>query len=73
MRILRGRAQGERFLNKLRGKRGEELEEVSRIVGRIIRDVRRFGDRAVRKYSKKYDGVSPRELRVSPRTLGLSL
>ncbi|MEM3440575.1 MAG: histidinol dehydrogenase [Candidatus Bathyarchaeia archaeon] len=73
MRILRGRAQGERFLNKLRGERGEELEEVSRIVGRIIRDVRRFGDRAVRKYSKKYDGVSPRELRVSPRTLGLSL
>lgn len=73
MRILRGRAQGEKFLNGLRERRGEELKGISRIVERIIRDVRRFGDRAVRKYTKKYDGVSPRELRVGPRELRLSM
>jgi len=31
----------------------------------VLRDVRRNGDEAVRKYSKKFDGVTPRSLRVS--------
>lgn len=73
MRILRGREQGERFLSRLEGRRGEEFEEASRIVEGIIRDVRRFGDRALRKYTKKYDGVSIGRLRVERRELALSL
>ncbi len=73
MRVLRGRERVERFLSRLEGRRGEEFEEVSRIVEGIIRDVRRSGDRALRKYTKKYDGVTLGGLRVSPRELRLSL
>jgi len=73
MRILRGMELGERFLDGLREGREEEFEEASRIVERIIRDVRRFGDRALKKYTKEYDGVSVGRLRVSPKELGLSL
>jgi len=73
MRVLRGRGEGESFLNKLRDRRGEEFERASRVVERIIRDVRKFGDRALRKYTKKYDGVAIGGLRVSPEELELSM
>ena len=39
---------------------------VQRAVRRIIADVRKRGDTAVREYTKKYDGVVPRQYAVSP-------
>lgn len=38
-------------------------------VGKIIADVRKSGDRALKKYAKKYDGVTLRNLSVSKKDL----
>ncbi|MGA2696297.1 MAG: histidinol dehydrogenase [Terriglobales bacterium] len=47
--------------------RGSRYMEVAPVVGRIISDVRRQGDRALRKYAERWDGVLPKmPLRVPP-------
>jgi len=33
-------------------------------VGKILSDVKKGGDRAVRKYSKKFDGISPKKIKI---------
>jgi histidinol dehydrogenase len=43
---------------------------VQRTVRRILADVRRRGDAAVREYTKKFDRVAPREFELSPALLG---
>lgn len=40
-------------------------EAVSAVVGGVISDVRQYGDDAVRKYSKKFDGWSPESFRLN--------
>jgi len=42
---------------------------VQRVVRAIVADVRRNGDAAVRKYSKKFGGAAPREIAVSGKFL----
>ena len=43
---------------------------VQKTVRRILADVRARGDAAVRAYTKKFDGVSPREFALDERLLG---
>ena len=43
--------------------------EVQSAVRKILADVRKRGDAAVRAYSKKFDGVSPRAVTLTPRLL----
>ena len=57
MRILSGRAAAAR-VRKLAG-RGSQFDKVEPVVRRIIADVRRRGDRALRKYSEQWDGLRP--------------
>jgi histidinol dehydrogenase len=64
MRILSGSAAATR-VRKIAG-RGSRYAEVEPTVRRIIADVRRQGDRALRKYAERWDRLSPREcFRVS--------
>jgi histidinol dehydrogenase len=42
---------------------------VQKTVRRILADVRKRGDAAVRAYTKKFDGVSPREFSVSAKSI----
>ncbi len=42
------------------------FDDVLPVVQRIMRGVQRGGDRAVRRYNKKFGGASGRDLRVSP-------
>jgi histidinol dehydrogenase len=42
---------------------------VQKAVKKILADVRKRGDAAVRAYTKKFDGVLPREIRVSDQNL----
>ena len=64
MRILSGSAAATR-VRKIAG-RGSRYAEVEPTVRRIIADVRRQGDRALRKYAEQWDRLSPREsFRVS--------
>lgn len=62
----RGAAQTEAMLAALEGRGSAALESVLPAVGRIIADVRKYGDRALLRYAKKFDAFpGPRELCVA--------
>lgn len=58
--------QGRRLFTGITAARARRNEEVHRAVDRIISDVRREGDRALFRYTKKFDGctITARTLRV---------
>ncbi len=55
------------FLNVLhqRSMAPERLKDVRRVVEKVISDVRRHGDRAVRKYTAKFDRINLSELSIT--------
>jgi histidinol dehydrogenase len=59
MRILSGAAARAR-VRKIAA-RGSRYEDVELVVRRIVADVRRNGDSAVRKYAGRWDGLRPQE------------
>jgi histidinol dehydrogenase len=64
MRILSGAAAAASV--RRMAARGSRYAEIEPGVRRIVADVRRRGDRAVRKYAEQWDGLPPREpLRVA--------
>ena len=64
MRIFSGR-RAEAFVRKLAA-RSTHLSDLEPVVRRIVNDVRRHGDRALRRYAEKWDGLSARQsFRVS--------
>jgi histidinol dehydrogenase len=64
MRILEGPA-AVRYVRKL-ARRGQKLDALEPRVRRIIQSVRRDGDRALRRYAQRWDGLAPSDaLRVS--------
>ena len=64
MRILEGRA-AESYVRKLE-QRGQKLDALEPRVRRIVESVRRDGDRALRRYAAKWDGLGASDpLRVS--------
>jgi histidinol dehydrogenase len=69
MRILEGPRQA-RFVTALAGRGATDLAEVEPAVRRIVNDVRRNGDRALRRYAKRWDGLGKGKLfRVSEADL----
>jgi histidinol dehydrogenase len=65
MRIVSGR-QAAAMVKRLAG-RGSQLEAVEPRVRQIVNDVRRRGDRALRGYAERWDGLARNEpLRVNP-------
>jgi len=72
MRILEGRA-AEGYVRKLE-QRGQKLDALEPRVRRIVQSVRRDGDRALRRYAKKWDGLEARDpLRVSEEEMQTAL
>ena len=67
MRILSGKA-AEALVRRLAA-RGTELHAIEPRVRRIVNDVRRGGDRALRRYAERWDGLGNRDLRVSQAEL----
>ena len=64
MRILEGSAQA-RLVTALAGRGATDLADVQPVVRRIVNDVRSNGDRAVRRYATRWDGLDKGEpLRV---------
>jgi len=59
MRILQKRA-AEKFVQTLEA-RGSRLEQVEPVARRIVEDVRRNGDRALRKYAGRFDWLQPKQ------------
>lgn len=69
MRTLRGR-KAEAFVRTLEQRGAADLARVEKQVGRIVADVRKHGDRALRRYAEKWDGLKPRQpLRVTDAEL----
>jgi histidinol dehydrogenase len=63
MRILEGPSAA-RYVRKLE-QRGQRLDALEPQVRRIVQSVRRDGDRALRRYAQRWDGLAPSEaLRV---------
>jgi histidinol dehydrogenase len=64
MRTLRG-SKAEAFIRKLEQRGSADLARVERTVGRIVADVRKNGDKALRRYAEKLDGLGTQQpLRV---------
>ena len=64
MRVLSGR-RAELTVQTLEQRGGTSLAKVEKQVRRIVEDVRKHGDRALRRYAEKLDGVEPKQsLRV---------
>jgi len=69
MRILEG-PQRDRLVTALARRGATDLADVESAVRRIVGDVRRDGDRAVRRYATRWDGLGKGEpLRVSEQEL----
>jgi histidinol dehydrogenase len=69
MRILDG-SKRDRFVRALEQRGATDLEDLAAAVRRIVSDVRRNGDRALRRYSTRWDGLGKNEsLRVSEADL----
>src|SRR5437899_8127674 len=69
MRTLRG-SKAEAFVRALEQRAAADLARVEKQVGRIVRDVRKNGDRALRRCAEKWDGLKPRQpLRVTDQEL----
>jgi histidinol dehydrogenase len=68
MRLFEGRAAIQR-VSEL-SQRSQETPRVERTVREIVRDVRRSGDGALRKYAQRWDGLaSGKRLRVAPKEM----
>src|SRR5205085_12533306 len=59
MRILNGRA-AEAYVSELE-RRGSRIEGIEPAVKKIVNDIRKNGDRALRNYATKFDGLETRE------------
>jgi histidinol dehydrogenase len=69
MRVLSGRG-AEAFVRKLEKRGSSDLGRVEKTVRRIVDDVRKNGDRALRRYAEKWDDLTPRQsLRVTETEL----
>lgn len=68
MRILKGKS-AEAYIRAVE-RRGLQLRAVEPTVRAIVEDVRSNGDRALRKYGRRFDQLKPKQdLRVSPKEL----
>ncbi len=69
MRILSGK-KAELLVRKLEQRGETDLARVERSVQKIVRDVRKNSDRALRRYAQKFDGLTPKQpLRVAESEL----
>ena len=69
MRTLHGR-KAETFVRTLEQRGAADLARVEKTVARIVADVRKNGDKALRRYAEKFDGLKSKQpLRVSDAEL----
>ena len=67
MRVVSGRG-AEMLVRKLESRGATGLGKVEKQARRIVEDVRKNGDRALRRYAEKWDGLRPRQSLRVPET-----
>ncbi|HEY2499567.1 MAG TPA: histidinol dehydrogenase [Candidatus Angelobacter sp.] len=60
MRVLKGR-KAEAFVRALEDRGATDLARVEKKVARIVADVKKNGDRALRRYAEKWDGLASKQ------------
>jgi histidinol dehydrogenase len=69
MRILSGKSAAA-YVSEIE-QRSSRMDNIEPVVRRIVEDVRRDGDRALLKYARRFDGLTPKQtLRVTDAELG---
>ncbi len=66
MRVIDDGEELERFMATLRGRASGVSEEIVNAVAAIVSDVRARGDRALREYTERFDGLKAEGLRMTP-------
>ena len=66
MKILKSRKDIEAFLKLLMERASGGSQEIKQKVKAILDDVRRNGDRALLKYTKTFDSLTPKSLEITP-------
>lgn len=66
MKIITGTKEISTFLKLLRGRASGSSGDVDKSVIKILSDIRRHGDRAVIKYTEKFDSLKLQDLRIRP-------
>lgn len=69
MRIISTRKDVSTFLDRLRVRASGDAETVEQAVKKILTDVQKNGDHAVKKYTRRFDQNSSSRLRLSPATI----
>ena len=70
MKIINNKKQAIRELERISNRTNSENNfKVNLIVEEILKDVKTYGDIAVEKYTRKFDGFNPNPMQVSPNNL----
>jgi histidinol dehydrogenase len=69
MRLIKTEKEIGNFLNVLRERASGGSPEIEQKVRAILDDVKKHGDRAVRKYTKKFDSMKTEQLRIPPKEI----
>jgi histidinol dehydrogenase len=69
MRLIKNEKEIRDFLNVLRDRAAGGSPEIERRVRAILDDVKKHGDRAVRKYTKTFDSLKTDQLTISPKEI----
>ena len=70
MKILNNKQDAIQELKRISSRTtSENNNKINAIVEEILREVKTYGDIAVEKYTKKFDGFNPNPMQVSPNNL----
>jgi histidinol dehydrogenase len=69
MRLIRNEKEIQGFLSVLRDRAAGGSPEIEQRVRAILDDVKKNGDRAVRKYTKKFDSLKTDQLKIAPKEI----
>ena len=69
MRLIKNEKELQDFLNVLRDRAAGGSPEIEQRVRAILDDVKKHGDRAVRKYTKTFDSLKTEQLRILPKEI----
>ena len=66
MKIINNKKEAIQALKRISTRTdSENNHKINTIVGKILQEVKIFGDKAVEKYTKKFDGFNPDPMQVS--------
>ena len=72
MKIINNKKEAIEELKRISTRTNSDNNKVNTIVEEILQEVKIYGDEAVEKFTKKFDGFKPNPMQVSEKDLGIS-